>query len=220
MQDSACVPLVKYEYGRFHTNTNIHMPAIGIFILKSFQRTYTEKHTDTSEILGSISNCYFFAAFHAPSGMLHTAVLRGFMSEQLQTITDSERHAGKWRLLLCATLLGCLYAGVRPEPLPQFFLHFDLVVHFCACMAITYISVFAFRPPWRRYMMAGLLLAAVVLELAQGAFLAHRSASLTDFFAGISGILPGWLLARWVRRQLRSWCKEKNWRTQRTRNHW
>ncbi|WOX06721.1 hypothetical protein [Microbulbifer pacificus] len=142
------------------------------------------------------------------------------MDRRIPIIASSERHAGKWRLLLSGILLACLYAGLRPTPLPQPFLHFDLVLHFSACLVIAYISVFAFQPPSRKYVMAALLLAAIVLELAQGAFLTRRSASMADFFAGVSGIPLGWLLARWVRRHLRRWCKEKNWRIQRIRKHW
>jgi len=142
------------------------------------------------------------------------------MRKILPGVPDTERHAGKWRLLLCGVLVCCLYAGLRPEPLPQPFRHFDLTLHFSACLAIAYMSVFAFRPPWRRYMMLLLLLTTFALEIAQGALLSRRAASLLDCLAGIAGIPLGWLIARWVRRHLRRWCKEKNWRTERIRNPW
>lgn len=130
----------------------------------------------------------------------------------------ADRHAGKWRLLLAGMMLCCFYAGLRPDPLPQPFRHFDLLLHFSACLAIAYMSVFAFRPPWRWLAMAALFLAAIILEVAQGVFLTRRAASLADFFSGIAGIPLGWLLARRVRRHFRHWCKSKNWRRPDSRN--
>ncbi|WP_157520422.1 hypothetical protein [Microbulbifer agarilyticus] len=132
----------------------------------------------------------------------------------------SERHQGKWRLLLFLMLLICLYAGLRPNPIPQLFRNFDLVLHFAACAGVAYVTVFAFRPPLRHWIIAALFIAAIFIEMAQGALLSRRAASTADFFAGIAGIPIGWWLAREVRRRLRRWCKQKSWQVPRTRNHW
>ncbi|WGL18234.1 hypothetical protein PVT68_08045 [Microbulbifer bruguierae] len=135
-------------------------------------------------------------------------------------LAQGDRHAGKWRMMLIAVLLGCLYAGLRPDPLPQPFPNFDLLLHFFACLTITYIFVFAFRPPLRGILILTLLLATVALEIAQGIFLTHRSASLTDCLAGIAGIPIGWLQGRWVRRWLRHWSKHMGGSGLRIRNRW
>lgn len=91
-----------------------------------------------------------------------------------------------------------LYAGLRPEPVPQAFDQQDKLHHMLGFAAYAFALNLAF-PRWRAVygLLMGLAL-ALSIELAQG-LQPHRDASLADMAANTVGVLLGWVCWLWVR---------------------
>lgn len=99
-----------------------------------------------------------------------------------------------------------LFAGLKPEPVPQLFSQQDKLHHMLGFAALVFTLRLAF-PRWSVSALFGASLAAALLiEFGQG-LQPHRTASLADMLANTLGVLLGWgssqvLLRYWKVRNL------------------
>ncbi|WP_417792217.1 VanZ family protein [Stutzerimonas xanthomarina] len=114
-----------------------------------------------------------------------------------------------WRFLpLLAVTAILLYAGLRPDPVPQVFDQQDKLHHLLGFAALAF-SMRLALPRWSVGWIFSLCLAtALLIELAQG-YQPHRFASLEDMVANLLGVGTGivssvaWrgICRRWARHQ-------------------
>ncbi|HCJ30372.1 MAG TPA: VanZ family protein [Pseudomonas sp.] len=110
-----------------------------------------------------------------------------------------------WRfvpLLVVAAII--LYAGLRPEPVPQAFDQQDKLHHLLGFAALAFSMRLAI-PRWTiSWILALCLVSAVLIELAQG-YQPHRVASLADMVANTLGVGVGVTASVVWRRLCRRW---------------
>ncbi|AWM60921.1 VanZ family protein [Pseudomonas songnenensis] len=97
-----------------------------------------------------------------------------------------------------------LFAGLKPDPVPQLFNQQDKVHHMMGFAALVFTLRLAF-PRLPIFWGVGLtLVAALGIEMAQG-MLPHRTASRWDMVANVLGVLSGWcgwmLVQAWWRQR-------------------
>ncbi len=84
-----------------------------------------------------------------------------------------------------------LFAGLKPDPVPQLFSQQDKLHHMLGFAALVFTLRLAF-PRWSLGALCGASLAAALLiEFGQG-LQPQRTASLTDMLANTLGVLLGW----------------------------
>ncbi|MGH8436471.1 MAG: VanZ family protein [Pseudomonas sp.] len=101
-----------------------------------------------------------------------------------------------------AVLAVILFAGLKPEPVPQVFDQQDKLHHLLGFAALAFTLRLGFPRPHFTWLMALSLAAALLIELGQG-FWPQRTPSTGDMFANALGVLLGWscslLLQGWLR---------------------
>lgn len=114
-----------------------------------------------------------------------------------------------WRslpLLVVAAII--LYAGLRPDPVPQAFTQQDKLHHLLGFAALAF-SMRLALPRWPiGWMIALCLASAVLIELAQG-YQPHRVASLADMVANTLGVGVGAVASVVWRRVCRRWTRQQ-----------
>ena len=92
-------------------------------------------------------------------------------------------HWPVWLSNVCAVaaLLVLLWAGLKPEPIPQYVNHFDKYTHLLGFAVLTGLWLWAFgrRAPWR--VMLFMVLVGFVIEGYQGLYLPGRTFDPGDF---------------------------------------
>lgn len=107
-------------------------------------------------------------------------------------------------LPLLAVLAVILYAGLRPEPVPQAFDQQDKLHHLLGFAALAFSMRMAF-PRLRLFWVVVLCLAmAVLVELGQG-YQPHRVASVADMVANALGVAVGVACSLVAQRALVRW---------------
>lgn len=107
-------------------------------------------------------------------------------------------------LPLLAVLAVILYAGLRPEPVPQAFDQQDKLHHLLGFAALAFSMRMAF-PRLRLFWVVVLCLAmAVLVELGQG-YQPHRVASVADMVANALGVAVGVACSLVAQRALGRW---------------
>ncbi|MEW6311959.1 hypothetical protein AUR59_004470 [Stutzerimonas balearica] len=100
-------------------------------------------------------------------------------------------------------LLIVLFAGLKPDPVPQMFHHQDKLHHLAGFAALVFTLRFAFMRLHWGVVVIGSLAAALAIELLQGA-LPYRTPSLGDMLAnglGVGcGLLASLMLRSWLAR--------------------
>lgn len=105
-------------------------------------------------------------------------------------------------LLVVAVVI--LYAGLKPEPVPQVFHQQDKLHHLLGFAALAFSMRLAFpllRLSWIAVLCLGM---AVLVELGQG-YQPHRVASLADMVANVLGVLAGVACSLVAQRALVRW---------------
>jgi VanZ family protein len=105
-----------------------------------------------------------------------------------------------WTLLLLVVLLSPLKASVFPDL--GGFRHFDKVVHFCLFAVTGFLGIYgsSFFASFRYRLLFGFIFGLVLAagtELGQ-AFIPHRSPSLYDLQADLTGLSLGLLFYTWL----------------------
>lgn len=89
-----------------------------------------------------------------------------------------------------AVLAVILFAGLKPEPVPQSFDQQDKLHHLLGFAAFAFTLRFAWPNGRLRWALLFSLAVALLIEVAQG-FQPHRVASLGDMLANSAGVLLG-----------------------------
>ncbi|MGE6659763.1 VanZ family protein [Pseudomonas sp. NPDC077408] len=112
-----------------------------------------------------------------------------------------------WRFLpLLVVTAILLYAGLRPDPVPQVFDQQDKLHHLLGFAALAF-SMRLALPRWSVVWIFSLCLAtAVLIELAQG-YQPHRFASLADMVANTLGVGAGVVSSGAWRGICRRWAR-------------
>ncbi|ATE78730.1 MULTISPECIES: VanZ family protein [Pseudomonas] len=102
-------------------------------------------------------------------------------------------------LVFAAVTMILLYAGLRPQPIPELFVEEDKLHHWIGFLVFACSCRLAFPNVKFTWTALGCLLAGVLIELAQG-MMPLRTASPYDMLANSIGVLMGLLISRyWVR---------------------
>ena len=92
-----------------------------------------------------------------------------------------------------------LFAGLRPQPIPELFAEEDKLHHWIGFLVFACSCRLAFPNVKFRWIAVGCLLTGVLIEAAQG-LMPLRTASPYDMLANTVGVLMGLLISRyWVR---------------------
>lgn len=114
-------------------------------------------------------------------------------------IANRGRQWPRW-LLFAAVAVAVMVAGLDPLPLPERFPQQDKLHHLLGFAALYASARIAFPRMHMGRLVAACLAAALLIELAQGQFLPHRTASLADMLANTAGVALGaacvWLWRR------------------------
>jgi VanZ family protein len=99
------------------------------------------------------------------------------------------------RIVFVVVLAILLYAGLRPEHIPEFFNEEDKLHHLAGFAALALSTRMAFPRGSVLWQIAGMVLLGVFIELAQE-LLPDRTSSIWDILANLTGIAVGLALAR------------------------
>ena len=102
-------------------------------------------------------------------------------------------------VLFLIVLAAILYAGLRPQPIPQDFDNQDLLHHCLAFAALVCSARLAFPTTHTFWTVLYSLLLGVIIELTQG-LMPLRTPSVADMAANLAGVFVGLLLALQVKR--------------------
>ena len=98
-----------------------------------------------------------------------------------------------------------LFAGLKPEPVPQVFEQQDKLHHLLGFAALAFTLRLAFPRTHAIWILAISLTAALLIELGQ-AYWPHRTPSAADMVANALGVTLGWLCSlalTWLRAEPR-----------------
>lgn len=101
--------------------------------------------------------------------------------------------------LFVIVLLAILYAGLRPQPIPQDFDRQDLLYHALAFAALVCSARLAFPATHVFWTVLYSLLLGVIIELTQG-LMPLRTPSVADMAANIAGVVVGLVIALQLKR--------------------
>lgn len=108
-------------------------------------------------------------------------------------------------LPVLAVMAVILFAGLKPEPVPQMFDQQDKLHHLLGFAALASTMRLAFSRPHVIWVLAISLTVALLVELGQG-YWPHRTASTADMLANALGVTLGWLCSlafAWLRPEQR-----------------
>ncbi len=98
-------------------------------------------------------------------------------------------------LPVVAVMAVILFAGLKPEPVPQVFEQQDKLHHLLGFAALAFTLRLAFPKAWVIWVLVFSLTVALLVELGQG-FWPNRTASGADMLANTLGVLLGWLASQ------------------------
>lgn len=100
-----------------------------------------------------------------------------------------------FRVFYLLLLSAALYAGLRPQPVPQMVSNIDLVLHFGVFFAMSFLWKAGFPRHWQLLGVMFLILLGAGIEFWQGWGLPGRTASATDMLANFLGVMSGWVIS-------------------------
>lgn len=112
--------------------------------------------------------------------------------------------------LFLIVLAAILYAGLRPQPIPQGFDSQDLLHHGLAFAALVCSARLAFPATHTFWTVLYSLLLGVIIELTQG-LMPLRTPSVEDMAANLAGVLVGLVIALLIQRRVQRHRMNTGW---------